>query len=63
MRLVGNTISLIHQLNEKDMKNLNTIIAVIETLEAKRDNFTITFEEATQLHRLVELAESMVNEL
>lgn len=42
------------------MKNLNIILATIETLEAKRDNFTITFEESAQLFRLIELAELMV---
>jgi len=45
------------------MKNLNTILSVIEKLEAKRDNFTITFEEASQLAKLIELAETLVNEL
>jgi len=45
------------------MKNLNIILAVIENLEAKRDNFTITFEESAQLFRLVQLAETLLNEL
>jgi hypothetical protein len=42
------------------MKALTAIISAIETLEAKRDNFTITFEEAAQLSRLIEIAESNI---
>lgn len=42
------------------MKNINTIIAVIEKLEAKRANGTITMDEETYLIRLVELAEEML---
>jgi hypothetical protein len=45
------------------MKNLNIILATIENLEAKKDNLTITFEESSQLMRLIELAETLVNEL
>lgn len=42
------------------MEKLNIILRAIEKLEAKQWNFTITFEEVNQLHRLIELAESMV---
>jgi hypothetical protein len=42
------------------MKKLTLILSTIEKLEAKRDNFSITFEESAQLLRLIELAESYI---
>jgi len=56
-------ISLIHQLNETDMKALNAIIATISRLEEKQWDGTITFEEQVQLLKLIEMAESMIKDV
>ena len=43
------------------MKAINTIIGTIGRLEDKRDNGTITMDEETQLIKLIERTESLLN--